>query len=326
MSASKHGNLVITAADYYVGHHTAAYIVEKHCHKFDKIVLTAVHPDRLEHCKGKNVEVVKINPDDMSSYEKAFEGACWVMFFPEPESGRVQAANRAIDAMKKANVGNVIMMSLESANSTKHRYLAEFREMEEKLCSVMNDYVIIRSAAMQNLFHLEAPFVRKHHAFPLILSEDVEFAPVNLDDEIEAFMVIMKEGMEKHRAMKYHFTGPEMVTGPKIAHELTQAINSNKKIMYKQVSCSEMKKYLESVRDHIGNESEGDVANTHHNRLKYEFKGQPTEHQIHTCIEEMEWLEEGNGKMTEDLKKILGRNGHSVEHFFGDHKNEFTSR
>jgi uncharacterized protein YbjT (DUF2867 family) len=326
MSTSKVGNLVITAADYYLGHHTAAYLIEHHCHKFNKIVLTAAHPDRLEHCKKENVKVVKINPNDTSSYEDAFKGADWVLFFPEPEAGRVQSANRAIDAMKNACANNVIMMSCESANSTKHRYLAEFKEMEEKLCSTMNNYVIIRSAVIQNLFHLHAPYVAKHNVFPLILSEHVEFAPVNLDDEIDACLVIMKDGIEKHRAMKYHLTGPEMVTGPKIAHELTQAINSPKKIEYKQVSSSDMEKYLESLRDRIGHHSAEDITNDHHDRLKYEFKGQPTDHQIKTFLEEMEWLEEGNGKKTDDLKMILGRDGRSVDHFFGDHKNEFVSR
>jgi len=329
MSTSNSGNLVITAADYYLGHHTAAYLIEHHCNRFEKIVLTATHPDRLEHCKKENVKVIKINPNDSSSYEEAFEGAHWILFYPEPEAGRVQAANRAIDAMKKADVGCVIMVSCDSANSTKHRYLAEFREIEEKLCSTINDQVIIRASVIQNLFHLHAPYVKKHHEFPLVLSEHVEFAPVELDDVIDATHVIIKEGIEKHRANKYHFTGPEMVTGPKIAHELTQATNSQTKITYKQVSKSDMEKYLKSIVGHIGHESEEDTTgghHRHHDRLKYEFKGQPTDHQIHTCLEEMEWLEEGHGKKTNDLKMILGRNGHSLEHFFGDHKNEFVSR
>jgi len=325
MSSSTTGNFVITAADYYLGHHTAAYFVEHHCDKFDKIVLTAVHPDRLEHCKKENVKVVKINPNDMSSYEDAFEGAHWVLFYPEPEAGRVQAANRAIDAMKKADVDNVIMLSCESANSTKHPYLAEFKEIEDKLCATMNNYVIIRCSPFQNLFHLHAPYIKKHHTLSLTASEHVEFAPVNLDDVVDACHVIMKDGMEKHRGRKYHFTGPEMVTGPKIADELTRAVNSRKKIMYKQVSKSDMEKYLKSIKDCIGNESEEDTAGGHHNRLKYEFKGQPTDHQIHTCIEEMEWLEEGHGKKTNDLKMILGKNGQGLEHFFSDHKNEFRA-
>jgi uncharacterized protein YbjT (DUF2867 family) len=325
MSASKAGTLVITAADYYLGHHTAACVIEHHFNMFDKIVLTAVHPDRLEHCKKDHVKVCKINPNDTSSYENAFRDADWVLFFAEPEAGRVQSANRAIDAMKKVDVGNVIMISCEAAKSTKHRYLAEFGEIEDKLCSTMNDYAIFRSAAIQNLFHLQAPYVAKHNVFPLTLSEHVEFAPVNLDDEIEACLVIIKEGMEKHRARKCHLTGPEMLTGPKIANELTQALGGYKKITYKQVSRSDMKEYLESLRDRIGHCSAEDHAGDHHDRLKKEFKGQPTDHQIHSCLEEMAWLEEGNGKKTDDLKKILGRNGRSVEHFFGDHKHEFTS-
>jgi len=226
--------------------------------------------------------------------------------------------------MKNAGVCNVIMMSGESANSTKHCYLAEFGEIEDKLCSTMNDYVIIRSAVIQNLCHLEAPYVAKHNAFPLTLSEDVESAPINLDDEIEASVVIMKDGMEKHRAKKYHFTGPDMITGPMIAHELSQSIH--KKIAYKKVSKSEMEKYLKSLKDCIGHESGEDTASDHHDRLKHEFKGQPTDHQIHTCLEEMEWLEEGNGTKTNDLKMVLGRNGRSIDHFFADHKHEFVSR
>jgi len=325
--STNHGTLVITAADYCLGYHVADHVTERYRKHFDKFVVTCVHPDRCEHLK-KKADVVKINPNEEQTYKDAFEGASWILFFTEPESGRVQAANRAIDAMKKANVNNVMMISMDAADCADPKelpYIAEFKEMEEKLCATMKNHVIVKCSLIQHMLHLHAPYVTKNYTFPMTLPEDVKFVPVHLDDVMDACVAIVKDGIEKHRSQSYTLTGPEEVTGPKAASVLTKAVQSPKEIQYEQISRSDMEKYLKSLRDSIGKQSsekdkdsEGD-----HDHLGRKFKGQPTDHQIHTYVEEMEWLKAGGSKKMDDLKKLIGREGHSLENFFSDHKNEF---
>jgi len=316
--------VVITAADYYLGYHTALRMLESYEGHFTKCILTATHPERLKHLKDMGAQIIHVDPDNQESYEEAFKQANWIMFFPEPEAGRVQAANRAIDAMKKVNAKNVIMMSIDSCEYQHLRYVAEFKEIEDKLKQTIPDHVIVRCTFLQNMFHFQGPYVAKHHRFPMTLPEEAEFAPLHLDDAIEACTIICKDGMEKHRSETYVFTGPDKVTGPKVASALQDSIDSSKNIEYEELSRDEMKKYLCSLKDRMGEQLQS--RDKHHELLRYEFMGQPTEVQVETLIEEMEYIKKGKMKRTDDLKKLTGRQGHPPEHFFSHHKEEFAPR
>jgi len=317
-------NLVITAADYYVGFHSALYILENHQRSFDKIIITATHPDRCEPLKDMGAEVRKVDSNKEDTYKEAFNEAKWILFYPEPIDGRVQAANRAIDAMKKADVKHVVMMSLDACECHDLDYVAEFKEIEEKMCNTLRDWVILRKTLLQNLYHLQGPYVMKHHRFNLPISKDVEFYPVHLDNALEASLCIMQQGIEKHRGQKYTLTGPEKVDGPKIAEVLNESVNSKKKIEFEEISPEDFKKYLHSIKNRIGEHST--FSNDKHQELlKHEFMDQPTDIQIHTLTQEYEWLKRGKAKWTGDLEKLTGSKGHKVHHFFTHHKEEFVS-
>lgn len=314
--------VVVTAADYYLGHHTAHLLLERESLRktFDRLVITAVHPERCDDLKKRGAHVVKIDPNNTSSYEEAFRDASWVKFFLEPEAGRVQSANRAIDAMKKVGAKNIIMMSCASAESSEHKYLNEFKEVEDKLRNTLNDYVIFRNLLYQQWFHLHGPYVQRNHTLPMTLSKEAKFPPVNLDDVLEACGAICRDGMEKHRSKTYTLTGPEDMTGPQIAQELTKSVDSKTEIQYQRVSREELAKYFRDIRDRIGEDSDSD-----RDLLRREFMGQPTDHQIQTIFDELDWVEKGRAKRTEDLQNLIGRKGQRIDRFFAGHKTEFRS-
>lgn len=302
--------IAFTSGDFIGPNCVCLHFLEKHADQYNKVVVTVCHPHRAENLQHAGAELRQITKDENSMIE-AFRGVDCVILFPQPEEDRVKKTCMMMDAMKKAEVKMVIMMSVDGAEDSELRGLADFKEIEDKMKQICNDWVICRITFAQNCFHLWAPYVSEKGKFPMTLSKECEFPPVCLSDVSSALHEILQGGLERHRGQLYVFTGPENVKPTKIVDELNKVLHGHgRKVEYQEVSREKLEQYFRSLREEQGED-------------RKHFEGQPTDCQIMTMLDEMEYIKKGNSRRTDHLKKLIGSDGEKIANFFRQHEREF---
>jgi len=331
--------VAITGCDYFCGHEMARHFLENHKeHENCRIICMGTHVDRMKDLERQGAEVVKTNPEDMKHMEETFRECDWVLMEAIPEHNRVESAKRMMEAAKKANVKNVILMSCAGAEGNeKLRHLHEFCEMEKefKRCN-FNWHCIVRVEFVQNWFHAWAQPVEDKGQFPLSTGSDRKFAPIRIEDVCCAVRDIMcgeesgrgvvnVAGSNKHNKQTYTLTGPEAVTGHKIVDELNNVIQG--RVTYHDVDRNQMEKILRSLRDRDQTCAARPQSSDEIEQNRRYFEGQPTDCQINTILDYFEHVKQGKAdRTTDDLKKITGKEGQRIERFFKDNAAEFRPR
>jgi len=312
---SNKSTVVITGCDYYLGNEMAHQLLLEHGNDFKCVATILSRPERGDRLKKAGAEIRQINYQDENTLVKAFEGEIdWVLLIPDAEDNRVQNTKMLVDAMQKAGkVCNVAMFSPAGADTKSNLVqLREFKEMENYVKEKGKNYVFLRSLWINNVFHLWSKHVMEHGQFPLTLDQNQKFAPLQIEDVVEAVHTITcssdkSRGTTGHIGKTYILTGPEKISGPQVVESLNRAIGEGN-VQYQTISREELQKYLQSVRG----ENE---------RL---FPGQPTDKQIQTYLDEFDWIKSGEGDIkTDDLKKLTGHEGQKVEEFFKRNSAEF---
>ncbi|RUP50969.1 hypothetical protein BC936DRAFT_136785 [Jimgerdemannia flammicorona] len=320
-------SVVVTGGDYFLGNALATQLLTKGKDDFGRLSVTLVHPERGQRLKNAGAELKQINYDDESSLVNAFNGDVdWVVLIPDPEEDtRVQNTKRLIDAIQKAGkvgktgkAANVILVSVAGADSKEGNQHKEFLDLETYLKEKEKNRVVLRTAWISNIFHLWSKYVAVNNKFPLTLEPNQKFAPIQLEDVARAIRaIIVKQNNSDgagHRGQTYTLTGPEQVDGPRIVEPLNRVIGEGK-VEYVTLKREELENYLRSLRD---------SDNEH---LKNTFPSQPTDKQIQTILDELDWIRSGKANFrTEDLKNLIGGEGEKVEEFFKRHSAEFSGQ
>lgn len=330
--------VAITGCDYFCGHEMARHLLESHKeHENCRVVCMGAHVDRMRDLEREGAEIVKTNPEDVKHMEETFRDCDWVMMETIPEHNRVELAKRTLEALKKANVKNVILMSCAGADANeKLKHLHEFAEIEKEFKHHnFNWNCVVRVEFVQNWFHAWAQPVEDKGQFPLSTGQDRKFAPIRIDDvccavrdlmcgEDSARCVVTLNGHNKHNKQTYTLTGPEAITGHKIVDELNSVIQG--RVSYHDVDRNQMEKILRSLRDRDQQSARPQSSEETEERRRY-FEGQPTDCQIHTMLDFFDYVKMGKAdKTTDDLRKITGRDGQRIEKFFKDNAAEFRPR
>jgi len=306
---SNKSTVVITGCDYYLSNEIAHQMLLEHGNDFKSFSTVLTRPERGDRLKKAGAEIRQINYQDENTLVKAFEGEIdWVLLLPDSDDNRVQNTKMLVDAMQKAGkVCNVVMFSPAGADTKSNLIqLKEFKELENYVKEKGKNYVILRSVWINNLFHLWSKHVMENGKFPLTLEQNQNFAPLQIEDVVEAVHAIICS-TSSHVGKSYTLTGPEKITGPQVVESLNRAIGEGN-VQYQTISREELQKYLQSVRG----ENE---------RL---FPGQPIDKQIQTFLDEFDWIKSGEGDVkTDDLKKLTGHEGQKVEEFFKRNSAEF---
>ncbi|RUS19892.1 hypothetical protein BC937DRAFT_86748 [Endogone sp. FLAS-F59071] len=316
----RHGKkptVVITGGDYYLGHEFARLLLSEKRGDFARLSVTMVHPERGKQLERAGAEIKQIKYDDDNSLTNAFGGEVnWVVLVPDPEEDtRVQYTKKLIDAIQKAGkVANVVVISSAAAEEQEREHLKEFKEIEDYVKEKGQNWVILRLSWISDTFHLWSTKVIERAEFPLTIEKDQMFAPIQLEDVTRAIHTIVHQDNQSHHGQTYTLTGPKKIDGPYVVKALNEAIGHGN-VQYKKVTPQELKDYLESLR------------NRDDDRHKRRFEGQPTDKQIHTILDELEWVRTGAADFrTEDLSKLINSKGAPIEQFFKKHSADFGGR
>jgi len=339
----RNNRIAMTGCDYFSGHELARHVLRNHRKEMEgcRIVCMGTHLDRMKDLERQGAEVVQIRHDDSKQMEEAFRNCDTVVVDPIPEQHRVECTKRMLEAIKKANVKHVILMSCAGAeNSERWKHLHEFAEMEREFLNCnYNCHTIVRMEFPQNWFHAWSYGVEDKGQFPMSIGQEKRFAPVCIDDVSWALINILRGeessgvksilpsvlGGNRHHKQCYTLTGPEALNGPKIVEELNRVVQAN--VNFMDVDRNQMERILRELRDRDRQRSQQQQKQDDDEDRNRRFEGQPTDTQIHTILDHFEWVKAGHAdRTTDDLKKITGREGQRVEAFFRNNAAEFRPR
>ncbi|CAG8615603.1 19809_t:CDS:2, partial [Cetraspora pellucida] len=193
------------------------------------------HIKKLERLGG---EIHKIDYDRPETIREALHGVCYLIFISEADKNRVKEAKIMADSAANKDVDNVIILSMEGAEDGDGKILHDFKEIERELV----DLIIIllpRNSFLQQAFFLWSPNIEDRGEINMTPRESNEWAPLNIDDlicAIECLMMadgkVVTELSKKHRGKTYCLTGPELISGRKIADTINRVIEEKGDVDY----------------------------------------------------------------------------------------------
>jgi len=317
-SKDKKITVVVTGGDYYLGNEFARRLLVKR-DEFARLSVTMTKPERGKDLQRAGAEIKEINYKDENSLVSAFGGEVdWVLLVADPEEAtRVEDTKKLIDATQKAGkVKNVLFVSSIGAESQDKESLKEFKELEDYVKQKGKNWVVVRMSWVVNFFYLWSIQVIENGKFPLHIQAMQKFTPIQLKDVNSAIHAIFQsddENHNKHIGKTYTLTGPKEVDGPQLVKALNDAVG-NGQVEFMSVKREELEQYLKSLRHRDDD------------RLKRRFEGQPTDKQVETILDLLEWVASGNTHPTDDLEKLTGKKGEHPEQFFKEHSAEFGGR
>ncbi|CAG8681458.1 17228_t:CDS:2, partial [Dentiscutata heterogama] len=201
---------------------------------------TNKHVRKLECIGG---EIHKIDYDRPEQIRDALHGVDFLIFSSESGKNRVKEAKILADAAADRDVCNAIILSLEGAEDGDGKIMNDFREIEKDVCQRIKNACVLRNSFLQQAFFLWSPNIENKGEINMTPCESNEWAPVNLDDIICAIACLMFqehkgviELSKKHRGKVYCLTGPELLSGRKIADTINRAIEGRGDVEYRSVN------------------------------------------------------------------------------------------
>ncbi|ORZ09674.1 hypothetical protein BCR41DRAFT_134375 [Lobosporangium transversale] len=243
-------------------------------------------------------KVIQINYDHPESLTIALRGTQTVVLVPEIEPQREEWANNLVDAMVQEKVLRCIVISSIGTDAKDKDQLRRFSTVEDKVKGSIQRWTILREGfPFQALFYW-AEMVQKEGILGMTIRQDIEFAPLDIANLGDALVAVMFPSATDHQQVYdedregdnrkvcnitkpitadltglveptggtdrfdgqiYTLTGPETVTGPKLADELTRALkqkgcssadddNIPLPINYKIIDRNTLKEYLCRLR------------------------------------------------------------------------------
>ncbi|KAF9921321.1 hypothetical protein FBU30_008688 [Linnemannia zychae] len=241
-------------------------------------------------------KVVQISYDDGNTISVALRGIQTVVFVPEIVPQRIDWANIMVDVMKKENIQRCIAISSIGTDAPEKVQLDRFRQVEDRIKGDIPHWTVLREGfPFQTLFYW-IPMVQDQGILGMPIKRDVEYAPLDISDLAQALISVtfpsknhpdhrrgenidLRKDISKlkvssqsehdpshalgdddeYDGQTYTLTGPETATGPKLAHELTEALGSHKHkdkrpepIAYKELRHDELRQYLLNLRNRSG--------------------------------------------------------------------------
>jgi uncharacterized protein YbjT (DUF2867 family) len=186
-----------------------------------------------------------------------------ICVIPPADKNKFDITYELIEATKKANIPNVLLLSsagADLADERKQPRLKEFLKIEELILATKGDPktkaghspVVIRAGFYAENLLQYAPQAQREQTIPLPVGNDHKLAPIALGDVAQAAaFVLSSEGKngfdDKYRGQLIVLTGPALVSGSEIAAEASSALGVQMK--FEDISHAEAKRVLASQSD-----------------------------------------------------------------------------
>ncbi|RIB10927.1 hypothetical protein C2G38_147363 [Gigaspora rosea] len=314
-----HQKIAVCATDHWFGNVIARSLLLDGKHN---IVVRCLAQDTNKHVKKLDRlggEIHRIDYDRPETIKDALHGVNFLIFIGEADKNRVKEAKVMADAAADRDVDNAIILSVEGAEDGDGKIMNDFREMEKEVCQRIKHSCVIRNSFLQQAFFLWSPNVEDRGEINMTPRESNEWAPINLDDLVCAIAKLMlQEGKvvtelnKKHRCKVYRLTGPELVTGRKVAETINRVIEGRDAV--------EVIENIQKSLDVVPFLLDG--------RHRHDRHPQPflplSKYEIELILEGLDYVKEGKADHTsDDYKKITGEKPTRIKSFFEDNAESF---
>ncbi|RUS32628.1 hypothetical protein BC938DRAFT_474838, partial [Jimgerdemannia flammicorona] len=272
--------ICVTTCDGATGHSVVEYLVTHSDHKnnVESVCAMAIDPQACSDL-GKFAKVVSANLENVDSMAEILKDCDTVYVIPPARGDKRKLTVNIIEAVKKANIKNILFLStagIDMADPQRHPRLREFVELESMLlkCACESNacphhYAIIRASFyLQNLI-LYQEQAQKEGKLPIPIGPNGKMAPVNLDDVSRVASIILAQDGESGMSdmvvgQLIELTGPELLNGPQLAEKVSQAVGNN--IQFSDISPSvSHARYLRSSFTRVIGHSKSNPSNVYNN-------------------------------------------------------------
>lgn len=189
-----------------------------------------------------------------------------------------------------------------------------------------NKHCIVRSQLFNQFFYFLAPAIENENVLTLPVKKNQKWGTVNLVDVVEGIFCMAKkhhqEGRNSTGKNIYEFTASHSLSGEEMAREIGEGLGRQDQMKYKQVNSDEFMKCLEKMKQdkrfkERPHDAKGDFRQGRDGWWSLPM-GQFLNHPAMELIMEYFCLA-NKGQLdhhTDDLKKVLGRNPHSLKDYF----------
>src|SRR4030042_1872482 len=271
-----------------------------------ELIMTSRRPDKLSHFAEQGVTVRYSDFDKPESLPDAFTGGERMLMISTRQVGRRAAQHgAAIDAAKKVGVRHIVYTSFVGIDPKNPALVVkDHLQTEELLKNSGLDYTLLRNSLYaESLVTLAAVRCAEEGKW-MSVSAEGEIAFVAHDDCVQCGAAVLSS--EGHENTIYHITGPELLSFRDMA-AMTARI-SGRSVEYVVVNEEERYKYFESIgipRDYI----EG---------MYFEKSGKSPSSDM---VSFEKALRGGYfAVITDDVKRLLGREPRPVWDIFLEHK------
>jgi len=298
MSSNK---ILVTGATGTVGKLVVSGLLSGHASSSSVRVLTR-DPEKNKAIFGDKVEFVKGDLNDnewrRNHAEGAFNGVDRLFLLTLSTPDQPQIEGEIVQLAKKANVRQVVKLSVQGANSSdpSNSLLRWHALAEDKIIDSGVPFTILRpNLFLQNFLRDDAASIKTSNKFHKP-GGNCRISHVDVRDIADVAVVVLTDPIEKHQGQTYFVSGPESLTYDETAERISRALG--KKVDYVPIDDFSFFSALKSFKipDHIA-----------HMLVKlFQF-----------------YRTNGASEAFLDTKIITGNNPRSVEQFFTDHKDQF---
>jgi len=260
-----------------------------------RVGYTEYHEKNVPQCKELGVECVKLDLNEVDTITKSLEGINCVVINPPYLPNRESLCIRFIDKCLAAGVKHVFLISLSGAPSKAFPWAQHLNAIENKLISSGMKYTIIRTALYMETTLLQKQAIKEGSFF--LPTGDSKFPPICVGDVGELICRVAKSNYTLGVNTTIEATGPENLNGNDMAKTFSTKLG--KSVKYVSLNRDNFKEKLKSFG---------------YNDYKIE------------CITDfLDWYAKGNGRVSNELSQVMGREPRRFEEFVEKRKDDILA-
>ncbi|KAI9238906.1 MAG: hypothetical protein BYD32DRAFT_435302 [Podila humilis] len=257
-----------------------------------QIVCLARDLSKCKHLQDcRHLKLVEISHDNPDSISVALRGLKTVVLVPEMEDNQIDLSDQFVDIMVQEQVIRCILISAIGTDAPEKEHLARYRHIEDKVKNSIQRWTILRQGFLFECLYYWIPMIQDQGILGMPIGPEFEFTPLHIGDLGESLVSVTfpshhddgdhsdgdkkscgkasEDLQAKSKAIKptdterfdrqtYTLTGPQRVTGPKLADDLNQVLKAQSEdsnampptsVTFKAITRDECKNYFLSLRE-----------------------------------------------------------------------------
>ncbi|KAI9288166.1 hypothetical protein BC943DRAFT_350305 [Umbelopsis sp. AD052] len=343
--------IIVTGGETFIGYNIALRLCDeidrRRSSKNYKVRVLCSNKDGLDKLEKRGAELHVVRYEDQENLRQHLRHVSLVVLTLNDREQRARDARNIIECAQQERCQSIQLISHIGCDRTNEnqRGLYDFQEVEECLKNKYQNgrWVILRLNFVQQWFYLWSPMIEDHGKLRLNVKEDSKFAPVSMNDVLDACMKVASKNQndeefcvfEQYHQKTFQFTGRDAVNAREIARELSRAVEG-RQIQFEPISMEDMKQYFEEIRQdqrmlissmQVFEKSSQDSQSKHDKDNLIPQGKYLTDSVINQTLSYLELVRENQvNEATSDIHKVTGNEPISLKNFFKDNRDQFRGR